>query len=175
MNLSLRALRNLSPALDGTPAEIADRLTRGGVRVTRIVPLRELLEPIVVARVEEVTQHPNADRLRICRVNDGGAEALQIITGAANVEAGRCYPLVRSGTTLPNGTRIKRGRLRGELSEGMLGSADELELGNEHAGLMTLQGEPQPGTPLVEVIDTPGVVFVVEGEPTEEEIVAALA
>ena len=90
------------------------------------------------------------------------------------MEAGRSYPLIRSGVTLPNGTKIKKGKLRGEVSEGMLGSADELELGTDHAGLLTLPGEPVPGTPLPEVIDTPGVVFVIDGNPELDEIVRAL-
>ncbi|MDP9349185.1 MAG: glutamine--tRNA ligase/YqeY domain fusion protein [Gemmatimonadota bacterium] len=174
MNLSLRALRSLVPSLTGTPEEIADRLRRGGIAVSRIVPLRELLEPVVVARVEQVRQHPNADRLRICVVNDGGGRPLQIVTGALNVEAGGHYPVFRAGVTLPNGTKIRVGKLRGEVSEGMLGSAIELELGNEKGGLMTLSGAPTPGTPVAEVVRVEGVVFVVEGEPAEEEIVRAL-
>jgi phenylalanyl-tRNA synthetase beta chain len=174
LNLSLRALRNLVPSLAGSPEEIAGRLRAGGIEVVRIVPLRELLEPVVVARVEAVEPHPNADRLRICRVDDGTEERLQIITGAPNVQAGAFYPLIRSGTTLPNGTKIKRGKLRGEVSEGMLGSADELELGSDHDGLMALADEPTPGTPLPQVVETPGVVFVLEGSPEEVEITKAL-
>jgi len=174
VNLSERRLRSLVPTLDASPEEIAERLRAHGIGVSRIVPLRELLEPIVVARVESVEQHPNADRLKICRVDDGSGDLLQVITGASNVEAGAYYPLFRSGTSLPNGTRIKRGKLRGEVSEGMLGSPDELELGEGHEGLMTLTGDLVPGTPLPEVVDVEGVVFVLDGEPTDEEIVRAL-
>lgn len=174
MNLSLRALRSLVPALSGTPEEIAARLRDGGIPVSRVVPLKELLQPIVVGRVESVAQHPNADRLRVCVVNDGGEAPRQIVTGAPNVEAGACYPVIRAGTTLPNGTRIRKGKLRGEVSEGMLGSAIELELGDDREGLMTLPGSPEPGTPLTEVVEAEGVVFVLEGEPTGEEVVKAL-
>jgi glutaminyl-tRNA synthetase len=174
VNLSLRALRSLVPSLSGTPEEIADRLRQGGIPVSAILPLRELLEPVVAARVERVSPHPNADRLRVCVVNDGGNRPLQVITGAPNVEAGAYYPLFRAGVTLPDGTKIREGRLRGEVSEGMLGSAIELELGSEKGTLMTLSGEPAPGTPIPEVVEVEGVVFVVEGEPGEEEIVRAL-
>src|SRR5206468_12916396 len=111
----------------------------------RIVPLGELLQAVVVGRVESVAQHPNADRLKVCAVSDGGEATLQIVTGAANVEAGRLYPLIRGGTTLPNGVKIKKGKLRGEVSEGMLGSADELELGTDHDGLLTLPDGLTPG------------------------------
>jgi phenylalanyl-tRNA synthetase beta chain len=90
------------------------------------------------------------------------------------VAAGASYPVIRAGTTLPNGVKIRKGKLRGEVSEGMLGSAIELELGDEKEGLMTLPGEPVPGTPLPEVVPVEGVVFVLEGEPTEEDVVRAL-
>jgi phenylalanyl-tRNA synthetase beta chain len=174
VNVSQLVLRHRVPALPEDPEQIARLLADAGFQVVRTVPLAELLKPIVVARVEEVTQHPNADRLRICVVNDGGEQALQIVTGAPNVRAGAYYPVVRSGVTLPNGTKIKRGKLRGEPSEGMLGSADELELGTDHAGLMELSGEPAPGTPLTEVMETPGVVFVIEGNHEVDDIVGKL-
>ena len=174
VNLSQNILRHRIPTLPDDPEQIAERLRAAGFEVSRIVPLAELLRPVVVARVESVTQHPNADRLKVCVVNDGSEQTLQIVTGATNVEAGAYYPVIRSGVTLPNGTKIKRGKLRGEESQGMLGSADELELGTDHAGLMTLAGNPPLGTPLPEVIDTPGVVFVIDGNPEMEEIVRAL-
>lgn len=174
MNISQLVLRHRIPTLPDDAEQIAARLTEAGYEGVRIVPLAELLKPIVVARVEEVTQHPNADRLRICVVNDGGEQPLQIVTGAPNVRSGAYYPVVRTGVTLPNGTKIKRGKLRGEESQGMLGSADELELGADHAGLMELQGEPAPGTPIVEVIPTPGVVFVMDGKDTVDDVIRKL-
>ena len=175
MNLSLLYLRSRVPTLPESAEEVAARLRDLGFGVERIVPLAELLRPIVVAHVESVTQHPNADRLKVCSVNDGTEQRLQIVTGAANVRAGAYYPLVRGGTTLPNGTRIKRGKLRGEVSEGMHGSADELELGTDHDGLLTLAGELVPGTPLPEVIPVEGVVFAMAGNPEPDEVVEALA
>ncbi|HLL85046.1 MAG TPA: hypothetical protein VK420_20415 [Longimicrobium sp.] len=174
MNLSLLYLRSRVPTLPDSANEVAARLRGLGFDVERTVPLAELLRPVVVAHVESVTQHPNADRLRICSVNDGTEQRLQIVTGAPNVQAGAYYPLVRSGTTLPNGTRIKRGKLRGEVSEGMLGSADELELGTDHDGLLTLTGELVPGTPLPDAIPVAGVVLVIAGNPSAEEVVEAL-
>ena len=174
VNLSLLYLRSRVPALPDNAEEVAARLRGLGFEVDRTVPLAELLRPIVVARVESLSQHPNADRLMVCVVNDGGEQTLQIVTGAGNVQAGAYYPLVRTGTTLPNGTKIKKGKLRGELSEGMLGSADELELGTDHDGLLTLQGEPAPGTPLPDVIAVEGTVFVITGTSDAGEVVEAL-
>ena len=174
MNVSQTLLKSRIPGLSADPEAVADQLRRAGFEVSRIEPLKELLRPIVVARVESVTQHPNADRLKVCVVNDGTEQSLQIVTGADNVTAGAYYPVIRGGVRLPNGVKIKRGKMRGEVSEGMLGSADELELGTDHAGLMTLQGEPAPGTPLPEVMQIPGVVYVIDGNPELNEIIRAL-
>jgi phenylalanyl-tRNA synthetase beta chain len=174
VNVSQTVLRHRVPSLPADPGQIAERLRAAGFEVSRIVPLAELLRPVVVARVESVAQHPNADRLKVCVVNDGSEQTLQIVTGASNVQAGAYYPVIRSGVTLPNGVKIKRGKLRGEESQGMLGSADELELGTDHAGLMALSGEPVPGTPLPDVIDTPGAVFVIDGNPELDEVVRKL-
>jgi phenylalanyl-tRNA synthetase beta chain len=129
---------------------------------------------VVVGHVESLSQHPNADRLKVCVVDDGTEQRLQIVTGADNVAAGAFYPLIRSGVTLPGGRKIKRGKLRGEVSEGMLGSADELELGTDHAGLLTLPDGFAPGTPLTDVVAAPGVVFVLDGNPELDEIVEKL-
>ena len=174
MNVSQNILNSRVPNLPADPNEVAELLRGAGFEVSRMVPLTELLRPVVVARVESVAQHPNADRLKVCAVNDGTEQTLQIVTGADNVRAGAYYPVIRGGVTLPNGVKIKRGKLRGEVSEGMLGSADELELGTDHAGLMTLHGEPAPGTPLPDVVDTPGVVFVIDGSPELDDIVRKL-
>lgn len=174
MNVSQILLKSRVPDLSADPEQVADALRRAGFEVSRIEPLAELLRPIVVARVESVTQHPNADRLKVCVVNDGTEQSLQIVTGASNVVAGGYYPVIRSGVRLPNGTKIKRGKMRGEVSEGMLGSADELELGTDHAGLLTLSGEPAPGTPLPEVMEITGVVYVIDGNPELNEIIRAL-
>lgn len=174
MNVSQTYLNSRIPGLSADPEEVAGLLRRGGFEVSRIVPLAELLQPVVVAKVESVTQHPNADRLKVCVVNDGTDQSLQIVTGADNVRAGAYYPVIRSGVRLPNGTKIKRGKMRGEVSEGMLGSADELELGTDHAGLLTLSGDPVPGTPLPEVMEIAGVVFVIDGNHEVDEIVRAL-
>lgn len=174
MNVSQTFLESRIPDLPADPEQVADALRRGGFEVSRIAPLAELLRPVVVAKVESVAQHPNADRLKVCVVNDGTGQTLQIVTGADNVRAGAYYPVIRSGVRLPNGVKIKRGKMRGEVSEGMLGSADELELGTDHAGLLTLPGEPAPGTPLPEVMEIPGVVYVIDGSPEVNEIIRAL-
>jgi phenylalanyl-tRNA synthetase beta chain len=174
VNVSQTYLKHRVPNLPDDPEAVAELLRRAGFEVSRTVPLAELLRPVVVARVESVTQHPNADRLKVCVVNDGTEQTLQIVTGADNVRAGAYYPVIRGGVTLPNGVKIKRGKLRGEVSEGMLGSADELELGSDHNGLYTLPGGLAPGIPLTDAIPVTGVVFVIDGKAELEEIVRAL-
>jgi phenylalanyl-tRNA synthetase beta chain len=174
LNVSHTWLRARIPSLSADAEEVAGKLRAAGFEIVRVAPLTELLRPIVVGRVESVTQHPNAERLKVCVVDDGTEARLQIVTGADNVVAGGLYPLIRSGTTLPNGTKIKRGKLRGEVSEGMLGSPDELELGSDHDGLMTLSGDLAPGTPLPDAIPVAGVVFVLDGKPEVDEVVRAL-
>jgi phenylalanyl-tRNA synthetase beta chain len=172
--ISLRLLRSRVPELPDDAVAIAAQLGHAGFSVSGTQPLTELLRPIVVGRVEAVTQHPNADRLKVCVVDDGTDTRLQIVTGADNVAAGSSYPVIRSGTTLPGGRKIKKGKLRGELSEGMLGSADELELGSDHAGLLTLPADVVPGTPLPDAIPVAGVMFVLEGDADPEEVIGAL-
>jgi phenylalanyl-tRNA synthetase beta chain len=174
LNVSQTLLRSRIPGLPEDPQAVARLLGERGFTVDRVVPLAELLKPVVVGRVESLSQHPNADRLKVCVVDDGTEQRLQIVTGADNVEAEAFYPVIRGGVTLPNGRKIKSGKLRGEVSEGMLGSADELELGTDHAGLMTLPGGYAPGTPLTDVIPVPGVVFVLQGNPTVDEVVEKL-
>ena len=139
MNVSRRWLeRFLRRPLDAR--DISARLAAQGAAVDVIEPLNAGLGEIRVALVEEVRQHPNADRLRVCTVNDGGTERRQVVCGAPNVTAGRKYPFAPVGATVPVGKgggpmRIEKAKLRGELSEGMLCSARELGVGADADGL----------------------------------------
>jgi predicted DsbA family dithiol-disulfide isomerase/tRNA-binding EMAP/Myf-like protein len=162
------------PDLPGEPDGIAARLLAAGIEVEEITPLEALLRPVVVGRVVAVEPHPNADRLRLCRVDVGEEQPLQIVTGAPNVRPDASYPVVRIGTTLPGGTRIRKGKLRGELSEGMLGSASELELGGDSEGLLELEGTPRPGTPLPEAITVGGFMIRIAAVKDQEELLRML-
>ncbi|MEZ4586091.1 MAG: phenylalanine--tRNA ligase subunit beta [Gemmatimonadales bacterium] len=137
------------------PLSIADlrgRLAMLGAPVDAVESLAGELAPVVVGLVEAAEPHPNADRLRVCQVAIGGGERRQVVTGAPNVEAGRRYPFAGVGVTLPNGLTLEKRKLRGEISEGMLCSEIELGLGADADGLMTLETEADPGTPLVDVL-----------------------
>jgi phenylalanyl-tRNA synthetase beta chain len=153
MLISLRWLKSLAPTITGTPQKLADRLALLGAPVDEIVELGAELSDVVIARVSEVRAHPNADRLRLCTVDAGGEAPLQVVCGAPNVEAGGTYPFAPVGASLPGGIDIRRAKIRGEVSEGMLCSAKELGLGRDHEGIMALQGEWKPGSGFVEALE----------------------
>ncbi len=136
--------------LDGR--ELAEKLALLGAPADAIEPLHADLRDIVVALVEAVRPHPDADRLRVCTVDDGTPQRRNVVCGASNVEAGRKYPFVRVGSTLPGGIRIEKRKIRGETSEGMLCSPRELGLGSDHDGIMTLTTDAAPGTPFLATI-----------------------
>ncbi|TVP74497.1 MAG: phenylalanine--tRNA ligase subunit beta [Gemmatimonadales bacterium] len=150
MNVSLRWLRDLAPGLPEDPEEIARRLTARGFPVEGVERLGAELDGLVVARVQEVSEHPDADRLKVCSV-DGGEGVVQVVCGAPNVEAGGWYPFAPVGAVLPGGMEIGEVRLRGQESRGMLCSEVELGLGEDAGGLMALHdpdGSFRPGLPL---------------------------
>jgi phenylalanyl-tRNA synthetase beta chain len=174
MNVSLRWLEAfLRRPLD--PRDVADRLAMLGAPVDAVEPLHTDLAELVVGLVEEVRPHPNADRLRVCLVNDGTAERHNVVCGAPNVTAGKRYPFARLGTTVPYGKggapmKIERAKLRGEVSEGMLCSARELGLGQEHDGILELDTDASPGTPLLEAVPLSDHRLVVDVTPNRPDL-----
>lgn len=141
-----------------SPEKTADKLTLIGLEVESVETYGSLLEGVIVGEVTKVEEHPNADRLRICQVNLGD-ENVQIICGADNVAAGQKVPVATIGTSLPSPEKngdpftIKKAKLRGEPSEGMICAEDELGLGSDHSGIMVLDDDLKPGTPIREVFD----------------------
>ena len=174
MNISLRWLQDfLRRELD--PADVAARLAMLGAPVDAIEPLHADLSEIVVGLVEDVRQHPNADRLRVTTVNDGGERRLTVVCGAPNVAAGRKYPFARVGATVPHGKgggpmKLERAKLRGEVSEGMLCSARELGLGQEHDGILELATEAAAGTPFLEAVPLADYRLVVDVTPNRPDL-----
>ncbi len=151
MKASLRWLEAfLRQPLD--PADVAVRLGMLGAPVDAIEPIGTDLGAFVVGRVTEVRPHPNADKLRVTTVDDGSGTLWNVVCGAPNVTAGGTYPFARLGTVMPGGLVIERRKLRGEPSEGMLCSARELGLGQDHDGLLALDPEAIPGTPITAVL-----------------------
>ncbi len=106
----------------------------------------------VVGRVRSAEQHPNADRLRVCEVDDGSGEPRTIVCGAPNVAAGQAVAVALPGAVMPDGTKLGEAKLRGVKSSGMILAEDEIGVGEDHDGIMVLTGEPVPGTPLIEYL-----------------------
>lgn len=174
MNISYRWLQALAPSITESPSEAADRLGMLGAPVDELVDLGAEIRGVVIARVEDVQQHPNADRLRVCSVDAGGAARLQVVCGAPNVHAGGYYPFAPVGASLPGGIEIRKAKLRGEVSEGMLCSARELGLGRDHAGLMTLHGEFEPGVSFVDALGLDDARLVVDVTPNRPDLLSHL-
>src|SRR5213594_188065 len=152
-------------ALLGRPLEgrdIADRLARQVAPVDAVVPIHQDLRDVLIARVLEVRQHPNADRLTLCLVDAGGGAPLEVVCGAPNVQAGKAYPFAPVGATLPGGLKLERRKIRGVESNGMLCSAKELGLGVDHAGILELQTNAAPGTPFLEAIPVADEQIVID-------------
>jgi phenylalanyl-tRNA synthetase beta chain len=142
--------------LTETPRQLADRLTFSGTEVEGIETIGSDFTGFVVAEVRAVERHPNADKLSVCKVFDG-AQELQVVCGAPNVTAGGKYPFAPVGVTVPNGGFvIKKAKLRGVESFGMLCAADELGLSTDHAGLLVLDAQWNAGTPLATVSGSAG-------------------
>ena len=161
MNVSTRWLKDLVPGLRGTPEELAEHLALRGAPVDGIASPGEELRDIIIGRVIKAQQHPNADRLRVCEV-DNGTEIVQIVCGAPVVKDGAFYPLAPVGAVLPGDFKIKKSKIRGEVSEGMLCSARELGLGDDHSGIMELEGEFTPGTSFVDSVGLDDATLDVE-------------
>jgi len=161
MNVSYRWLRDIVPGLEASPEEVAVRLAQRGAPVEGAVSPGAELGDIVVGRVVTTGPHPNADRLSVCTV-DAGAGVVHVVCGAPNVEAGSYYPFAPVGAVLPGEIRIKKSKIRGEVSEGMLCSARELGLGTDHSGIMKLEGDHRPGASFVGAMGLDDVTLDVE-------------
>jgi len=135
-------------------SELEDLLRRAGLEVASIDQRGADIDHVVAAEILESTQHPNADRLSVCKVNDGSPEPRQIVCGAKNYKVGDKVPLALPGAVLPGDFKIKTGKLRGVESEGMMCSAKELRLAEDSEGLLILPPETAPGTPIKDLFPT---------------------
>jgi phenylalanyl-tRNA synthetase beta chain len=169
MNLSRRWLEAfLRRPLDAR--DVGERLAMLGAPADMIEPLRRELEAVVVGLVEDVRPHPNADRLRITTVEDGSGTKKQVVCGAPNVTAGVKYPFARVGVTLPGGITLDERKIRGELSQGMLCSAKELGLGQDGDGILALDVDAAPGTPLTAAIPVADDRIVIDVTPNRPDL-----
>ncbi|MFW6303371.1 MAG: YtpR family tRNA-binding protein, partial [Candidatus Sumerlaeota bacterium] len=126
---------------DLSPKEMAEQFVRIGHEVESIIDLGMIDNPICVGRITNCEPHPDADRLSVCRVDDGSGEEKTVVCGAPNAREGIKGIFAKVGATLPGGQTMKRARIRGVKSEGMLLAPDEAGMGNDHKGIIEIEDE----------------------------------
>ena len=150
--------------------QLADTLTMAGLEVEDLKPVAPPFTKIVVGEIKEALQHPNADRLRVCKVDVGQAELLDIVCGAPNARVGIRIPCALVGAELPPGEDgkpfvIKVGKLRGVESQGMLCSAKELQIADDHGGLLELAADAPLGQNIREHLNLDDTLFTLKLTP----------
>ncbi|SLM28843.1 Phenylalanine--tRNA ligase beta subunit [Desulfamplus magnetovallimortis] len=173
MKVTISWLKDFTSA-DYTPAEMAERLTMAGLEVDSVSDRYAYLDNILVARVVQVEQHPDADKLSCCKVDVGGDKLLSIVCGAPNVREGLVVPCAMIGSALPGEILIKKSKLRGQISEGMLCSGAELNLDVSHSGIMELDPSFVPGTPLAEALGFSDHVLEVDLTPNRPDCLSVI-
>lgn len=176
MKVVLSWLRRFAQ-IEGDADEVAEQLTNLGMELESIERIGEGLDGIVLAKVLDIRAHPDADRIRLVDVDVGDGDALQICCGASNMTAGDLVPLATLGTTMPDGMEIARRKMRGEWSNGMLCSASELQLGDDHSGILIVDpATDRPlGSSIADVLGvTADVVFDFDALPNRPDTLSML-
>ncbi|MFN3872635.1 MAG: phenylalanine--tRNA ligase subunit beta [Ignavibacterium sp.] len=169
MKISLNWLKEYIDLSDLSTNEIVDKLTMSGLEVEDVTDENELYKNFIVAEVKSVSKHPNADKLSVCEVFDG-KENLQVICGAPNVAAGQKVVFAPIGTIIPNGNfQIKKAKIRGVESNGMICAGDELLLSDDHSGIMVLNENLPAGKPITEALNLNDVIFEIAVTPNRPD------
>jgi phenylalanyl-tRNA synthetase beta chain len=171
VNASYEWLRAFVP-FDLSPTELRDLLTSRCATVDDLVSFRDDLRDVVIGKVLEVKRHPNSDHLWLTKVDAGGGEVLDVVCGAANVSADTLYPFAPVGSTLPGGVKIEKRKIRGETSQGMLCSARELGLGQDHEGIMPLAITAEPGTRFLDAMPVGDTQLVIDVLPNRPDLLS---
>lgn len=156
-----------------TVPQLSDLLTFAGVEVEGIEEKGVSTDKVVVAQIQSFEQHPNADKLSVCQVDDGSGTPRQIVCGAKNFKAGDKVPLALPGAVLTGGFTIKEGKLRGVDSLGMMCSGKELGLGDDHSGLLIMSPDSPVGTPFNQ-LNPADVLFDLEITPNRPDLLSHL-
>jgi phenylalanyl-tRNA synthetase beta chain len=162
----------VNPDLDTD--ELGHQLTMLGHEVDGIEYEGAGIADVVIAEVVACGKHPDADKLSVCKVSDGGAELIEIVCGAPNVRQGMKTPLAKPGVKLPNGMKLRKTKIRGVVSNGMLCSAIELGLGDESDGIMELSADAEVGAPLVDLLGLPDAVIDLDLTPNRGDCFSVL-
>ena len=156
-----------------TTEALSHLLTMSGLEVESCEPVAPHFSGVLVARIDAVEKHPDADRLTVCRVDAGGA-VLQVVCGAPNVRAGMLAPLATVGAELPGGLKIKAAKMRGVESQGMLCSARELGMSDDHSGLLELPAGSKPGADARTLLGLDEHVFTIKLTPNKADCLSVL-
>jgi len=162
----------VNPDLD-TDA-LGHKLTMLGHEVDGIEHEGRGIEAVVIAKVVAVARHPDADRLSVCQVDDGTGELVDVVCGAPNVVQGMISPLAKPGVTLPDGLKLRKAKIRGVVSNGMLCSAVELGLGDESDGILSLPADAPVGQALVDYLQLPDAVIDLDLTPNRGDCFSVL-
>ena len=173
MNVSIKWLKEYVD-FDLSPEALSERLLMLGMEIESIKQLGEGLDRVVVGRINTVDKHPQADKLVLCNVDVGSGADAQVVCGAPNAREGLVAPVALVGAQLPNGLTIKRAKIRGEESQGMLCSEQELAISDEASGLMELPDETQIGAPIVEALGLDDVVLELEITPNRPDCLSMI-
>ena len=158
MLVSLNWLKELVPT-NAAAAALDEALTMAGLEVESVEDAKPDFDGVVIGHLLKISSHPNADKLVLCEVDVGGPEPLGIVCGATNIKEGDKVPVAVVGSTLTGGFKIKKAKLRGEVSEGMMCSARELGLGEDHEGIMILSPDVNVGDKFDEAMGLNDIVI----------------
>jgi len=158
---------------DITPQQLADGLTMAGLEVEGMVEIGAGLDSVIVARLDSVEQHPDADRLTVCQV-DNGSEIVQVVCGATNHKTGDLIALAQPGSVLPGDFKIKKSKIRGQVSMGMLCSEKELGLSSEADGILILDKGSVPGMPVFDALGLKDVQFEIGLTPNRPDCLSVV-
>ncbi|MFF2483749.1 phenylalanine--tRNA ligase subunit beta [Paenibacillus sp. NPDC058071] len=163
-----------------TGDELAEKMTSGGIEIDGVESLNKGVTGVVVGFVLAKEKHPDADKLNVCKVDVGTGEELQIVCGAKNVDAGQLVPVATVGASLPDGLKIKRAKLRGVESQGMICSAKELGINDkllpkeQQEGILVLPASTKIGTPISEVLGLDNEVLELDLTPNRSDCLSML-
>ncbi len=174
MRAVLSWMQEFAP-IEGDPSHIAEQLTSLGLVVESVEEVGTNWEGIVVAQVLDLRPHPQADKIQLVDVDAGDGQSLQVCCGAFNMSVGDKVPFATVGTVMPDGMEIAQRKLRGEISNGMICSGAELELSEDHSGIMILDPSLEIGRSVADALGaTTETVFDIDVEPNRPEALSVI-
>ncbi|MBC2693943.1 MAG: phenylalanine--tRNA ligase subunit beta, partial [Desulfobacteraceae bacterium] len=173
MKISLSWLNDYIPIDKESYSSIADSLTMVGLEVDSVTNRYDYLNSVVVGRILNIKAHPNAEKLKICDV-DIGSHIIQVVCGAPNIYKDMVAPVALQGTRFPEGYVLEKGRIRNELSEGMLCSEAELGLGSDRSGVLILDQKQLTGNKLAKALELSDMVIEIDLTPNRPDCLSII-